>query len=174
MEITNNLERRLLEHGTVLSPIVKGLTRTEVRAVEQALIEHHGLIKDGGTLTNKINSISTANSIYPDAKAFGETLLHSLHDFRQMAPKRVGIRDIAEIKAPKGRAYVQYVHDGRDMGELVHVLPGVFSTPPTDFAALVEKRELYFTFYTMNHALRAGQTEIVSNQPVPNWARCEP
>jgi hypothetical protein len=43
---------------------MKGLSRTDARTVEQALIEIHGLSKNGGTLFNKINSISSTNPAY--------------------------------------------------------------------------------------------------------------
>jgi len=51
------------------------------------------------------------------------------------------------------------------------VLPGLFSIRPTDFAELAKQRELYFIFYTLKYALRDGQAEVVSNQPVPHWAQ---
>jgi hypothetical protein len=60
------------------------------------------------------------------------------------------------------------------MGQLVRVLPGLYHARPTDFTQLARQRELYFIFYTLQYALRAGQTEIVSNQPVPDWALSVP
>jgi len=54
--ITNNLARREAEHlaSKVISkdPLMQGLIRADARAVEQALIEIHGLGKNGGTLLN--------------------------------------------------------------------------------------------------------------------------
>jgi hypothetical protein len=88
--------------------------------------------------------------------------------------KRAKIGDICEIKTQKGLAYVQYTHDGRDMGQLVRVLPGLFSARPTDFVNLATQRELYFIFYTLNYALRDGQAEVVSHQPVPESAKPYP
>lgn len=38
------------------------ISRADARAVEQTLIDYHGLGKDGGTLINKINSISSVKS----------------------------------------------------------------------------------------------------------------
>lgn len=76
--ITNNLGRRAAEHGKDLERIAGGLTKKEARGAEQALIEHHGLGKNGGTLTNKINSIARTNSIYDEAVTFGRQLLQSL------------------------------------------------------------------------------------------------
>jgi regulator of ribonuclease activity B len=60
------------------------------------------------------------------------------------------------------------------MGQLVRALPGLFNTRPADFAELAKQRELYFIFYTLNYALRDGQTEIVAHQPVPEWAQPYP
>ncbi|KZN66404.1 hypothetical protein N478_20275 [Pseudoalteromonas luteoviolacea S4060-1] len=34
---------------------MSSLSRADAKAVEQVLIEHHGLGKNGGTLMNKIN-----------------------------------------------------------------------------------------------------------------------
>lgn len=66
--ITNDFARRAAEHlrtrSIDIQPLMEGLTRDDARAVEQALIEIHGLGKDGGTLINKINSIATSNPSY--------------------------------------------------------------------------------------------------------------
>ena len=62
--ITDDVVRRgqahLREKGIVITKIrgLEGLSRADARAVEQTLIDFHGLGKDGGTLINKINSIS--------------------------------------------------------------------------------------------------------------------
>ncbi|MFM1652569.1 RHS repeat-associated core domain-containing protein [Brevibacillus sp. B_LB10_24] len=54
--ITNNLARRAAEHlnskGINIEGLMKNLNRADARAVEQALIEIHGLGKNGGTLMN--------------------------------------------------------------------------------------------------------------------------
>ena len=91
-----------------------------------------------------------------------------------MIGKKSQIGDVYEIKTSAGLAYVQYTHDGRDMGQLVRVLPGLFSARPSDFAKLTKQRELYFVFYTLNYALRDHQAEVVSRQPVPEWAQPYP
>lgn len=80
--ITNNLARRAAEHlakkGINIEPLMQGLSRADARAVEQALIEVNGLIKNGGTLLNKINSISPANPIYGTQLQRGFELLKSI------------------------------------------------------------------------------------------------
>jgi len=78
--ITNSFVRRSGEHASrfVIEPIVQGLTRADARAVEQALIEIHKLGKNGGTLLNKINSISPSNPIYSEAVERGMSILRSI------------------------------------------------------------------------------------------------
>ena len=79
--ITNNLERRAAEHlaskgiRIKLIPGLTNLERKDARAVEQVLIEHFGMTKDGGTLINKINSIAKNNPIYEESMKRGAELL---------------------------------------------------------------------------------------------------
>ncbi|AHK47396.1 YD repeat containing protein (plasmid) [Ensifer adhaerens OV14] len=81
--ITNNLERRAAQHlgskGIAIDriPGMQNLSRADARAVEQTLIEHFGKVKDGGSLLNKINSISPSNPIYNGALRRGAELLRN-------------------------------------------------------------------------------------------------
>jgi hypothetical protein len=76
--ITNNLLRREIEHGMPLERIVTMGSRLDARSVEQALIQHHGLEKDGGALINKINSISPKNPSFADYVQMGLEVLQSI------------------------------------------------------------------------------------------------
>ncbi|HNR90457.1 MAG TPA: GIY-YIG nuclease family protein [Spirochaetota bacterium] len=80
--ITNNLARRSAEHlaakGIDIRPLMKGLTRSDARAVEQTLIVMHGLNKNGGTLMNQINSIAKTNPNYATQLQRGSDLLKSV------------------------------------------------------------------------------------------------
>ena len=80
--ITNNLPRRAAEHlasprGISINPIpgLTNLSRADARAVEQVLIETHGLARNGGTLLNRINSIARSNPGYADAIRRGTEIL---------------------------------------------------------------------------------------------------
>ena len=79
--ITNGFERRAAEHlsskGIQIEKVrgLQSLSREDARAVEQTLIEFYGLNKNGGTLLNKINSISTRNKKYSAALRRGRELL---------------------------------------------------------------------------------------------------
>jgi len=79
--ITNNIARRGVAHGALLTPVVENLTRAQARGVEQVLIEHYGFASSGGTLRNRINSISRTRNrqFYNTATAFGKALLDRLH-----------------------------------------------------------------------------------------------
>jgi hypothetical protein len=80
--ITNELARRMLEHlrskGIRINKLMGNLSREDARAVEQALIEIHGLRKNGGTLMNRINSISPSNPSYAAMLRRGLELLESV------------------------------------------------------------------------------------------------
>ena len=73
---TNNIARRTAEHalngkGVVPQEVVNKLSLRQARGLEQALIEKYGMIKNGGTLINKINSIASSNPIYEKAVKWG-------------------------------------------------------------------------------------------------------
>jgi RHS repeat-associated protein len=78
--ITINFARREAEHAArfEIEVLVSGLTKFEARGVEQALIELYKLRKYGGTLLNRINSISPKNEIYADALKRGKEILKGI------------------------------------------------------------------------------------------------
>lgn len=80
--ITNNLARRAAEHlrgsGIQIEKLLGGLSRSDARAVEQALIQIHGLQWRGGTLQNRINSIARTNPTYADQLRHGYELLRTV------------------------------------------------------------------------------------------------
>ncbi|MFP2930546.1 hypothetical protein ACLESO_36180 [Pyxidicoccus sp. 3LG] len=80
--MTNALARRAAEHlrgkGIQIEKLLGNLSREDARAVEQALIEIHGLQKKGGTLLNEINSIARTNPGYADLVRRGMQLLESI------------------------------------------------------------------------------------------------
>jgi hypothetical protein len=80
--ITNDVARRTAEHlrqnGFRIRELLGNLHRDDARAVEQALIEIHGLTKNGGTLLNRINSIARSNPRYAALVRRGRELLESI------------------------------------------------------------------------------------------------
>ncbi len=86
--ITNDVARRSAEHfriGREIEALIPNLSVRDARAVEQALIELHGLGHKGGTLMNKINSISPSNPEYAKLIQRGYELLKSI-DYGGMIP----------------------------------------------------------------------------------------
>ena len=79
--VTNNVPRRTREHlrqkNINIEPLrnVPVLNSYDAHAVEQTLIEHHQLQKNGGTLMNKINSIAEKNPEYANALRRGTEIL---------------------------------------------------------------------------------------------------
>ena len=82
--ITDNFSQRasthLREKGIVIEavPGLQGISRYDARAIEQVLIESHGLGKNGGTLLNQINSIAPTNPIYNSSVLRGQQLLNGI------------------------------------------------------------------------------------------------
>ncbi len=80
--ITNEVARRYAEHlrqnGFRIQKLLGNLSREDARAVEQALIEMHGLAKNGGSLVNRINSIARSNPRYAAMVSRGRELLESI------------------------------------------------------------------------------------------------
>ncbi|MDR0787639.1 MAG: hypothetical protein LBG44_07210 [Gemmatimonadota bacterium] len=83
--ITKNIAARAATHLRERSmsidviPGLSRLSRTDARAVEQVLIEHMGLSKNGGPLTNMINSISPSNPAYKNALVRGREILRTVN-----------------------------------------------------------------------------------------------
>lgn len=84
--ITNDIARRGLEHlrekGIKIGEIrgLSNLSIADARAVEQTLIHHYGLVKDGGSLQNIINSISPTRNptAYESSLVRGKELLDGI------------------------------------------------------------------------------------------------
>lgn len=84
--ITDDVARRGAEHLRTKDIRIEqidgldNLSRADAKAVEQTLINYYGLGKDGGTLLNKINSISATRNptIYEQSLIRGKALLDSV------------------------------------------------------------------------------------------------
>jgi len=80
--MTSRFPQRASQHlrarGFDIREMVGNLSKADARAVEQALIEMHGLGKNGGTLLNRINSIARTNPSYAQQVQRGYELLQSI------------------------------------------------------------------------------------------------
>ena len=87
---------------------------------------------------------------------------------------RPQIGDVIEIETPRGFAYAQYTHNHRDPprhGELLRVLPGLYTRPRSGFADLVVEQERFWVFFPLGAALNRGIFRIVANEAVPEAKR---
>lgn len=83
--MTNNFARRYAEHirtsGRRVQAKISNLSRFDAHAVEQAYIARHGLARNGGRLTNRVNSVSRRDPLYRVYVWRGNRILsrHGLH-----------------------------------------------------------------------------------------------
>ena len=91
--------------------------------------------------------------------------------------KRPRIGDIVEFITPNGYAYAQYTHKHDKppyWGPLIRILPGIYESPLTDFAQLVQDNERFFIFYPLGAAVSQGLAKIVGHEEVPERYRAFP
>jgi hypothetical protein len=81
--------------------------------------------------------------------------------------KRARLGDVLEVSTPRGLAYIHYTYfTYRPYRETIRVLPGFFTTRPTDFTDLVNSPRAFFAFYPARAAVSQGLVEIVAHHPV--------
>jgi hypothetical protein len=82
--------------------------------------------------------------------------------------KRARFGDVLEVSTPRGLAYIQYTCLKEDPWylETIRVLPGFFSSRPTDFTDLVNSPKAFFAFYPARAAVSQGLVEIVAHHPM--------
>lgn len=88
--------------------------------------------------------------------------------------KRPQIGDVVEITMPDGLAYAQYTHkhvSPPKYGELIRVLPGIWSSSPSDFADLVHQESQFITFFPLGAACSRGIVKVVASDEIPSFAR---
>jgi hypothetical protein len=82
--------------------------------------------------------------------------------------------DLLEIETPRGYAYAQCTVRDKVYGQLIRVLPGLFSERPTDLEAVVESQERYVAFFPVGAALSQGLVSFVGTYGVPSHAQTMP
>jgi hypothetical protein len=88
--------------------------------------------------------------------------------------KRPQLGDVVEISTPDGLAYAQYTQkhvSPPKYGELIRVLPGIWSSRPSDFADLVHQDSQFITFFPLGAACSRGIVQVVASEDVPSFAR---
>ena len=88
--------------------------------------------------------------------------------------KRAMLGDIVQIPLSKGFAYAQYVNNHKappTWGNLLRILPGIYSEKQTNYSELAEMEELYYQFFPLGPALNKTDITLVSNEEIPE--RCK-
>ena len=81
--------------------------------------------------------------------------------------KRTKIGDVFEIDTPKGKGYFQYVYSDKKMGELIRILPGLYSHTPEEMSSITAEKEMYFVHFPLNAAYKQGIVRLVGNFALP-------
>lgn len=85
--------------------------------------------------------------------------------------KRIRVGDIFEINTPKGKAYLHYIYKDETVGELIRVLPGLYSERPASFDNLATSKERYMVFFPLSAANKRKLVEQVSQYPADNFGK---
>lgn len=85
--------------------------------------------------------------------------------------KKIQIGDVIEIPTKKGLAYAQYSHNNDLCGELLRILPGFFDERPKKLEEVVSQSEIFSTFFPLRVAIKRNIFEVVTNLPVPDFAK---
>jgi hypothetical protein len=82
---------------------------------------------------------------------------------------KIKIGDIFEIKTPIGSAYLHYIHKDKTIGDLIRVLPGLFTERPDDFDAIASAKERYMIFFPLSAANNRKLLERVGFYPADGF-----
>ena len=83
--------------------------------------------------------------------------------------KKLKLGDIFEIKTPIGSAYLHYIYKDETIGDLIRVLPGLFTERPDDFDAIASAKERYMIFFPLSAANNRKLVERVGFYPADEF-----
>lgn len=84
---------------------------------------------------------------------------------------RIKLGDIFEVETPKGKAYLHYAYRDTVTGELIRVLPGLYSERPANFNELAASKERYVVSFPLTAANKQKIVEQVGFHPVDNFVK---
>lgn len=85
--------------------------------------------------------------------------------------KRIKVGDIFEINTPKGKAYLHYIYKDQKIGDLIRILPGLYSERPISFDKLASSKEKFMVFFPLSAANKQKIVEHVSHYPANNFEK---
>lgn len=81
------------------------------------------------------------------------------------------IGNIYEINTKKGKAYLHYIYKDTTLGELIRVLPNLYSERPANFNELAQANELYSVFFPLSFANKKNIVELVGNYSADKFTK---
>ncbi len=84
---------------------------------------------------------------------------------------RINIGDIFEIETPIGLAYVHFIHQDNSIGELIRILPGIYSWKPNDLDLLVQSKERFMVFFPLKAAFKRKIVKAVGHYPADQFSK---
>ena len=84
---------------------------------------------------------------------------------------KIKIGDIFEINTSKGKAYLHYIFKDEVIGELIRVLPGLYSERPASLDNLAKSKEKFMIFFPLSAANKRKIVENVGYYPADNFER---
>ena len=84
---------------------------------------------------------------------------------------RIKLGDVFEINTPKGKAYLHYIYKDKTTGDLIRVLPGLYSDRPANFDTLPGSKERYMVFFPLTAANKQKIVEHVGYYAADNYVK---
>jgi hypothetical protein len=84
---------------------------------------------------------------------------------------KIKVGDIFEINTPKGKAYLHYIYKDKTLGDLIRVLPGLYSERPAGFDNLAASREEYMIFFPLSVANKRKIVEHAGYYPADGFSK---
>ena len=76
---------------------------------------------------------------------------------------------VFELKTKQGNAYLHYIYEDKELGELVRVLPGFYTERPTSFDEVARGQERYMIFFPLAAASKRKLVEQVGAYPTAGF-----
>jgi hypothetical protein len=86
---------------------------------------------------------------------------------------KIKLGDIFQINTPKGKAYLHYIYKDKELGDLIRVLPELYSEWPESLEQLARSKEAFMIFFPLSAANRKKIVEQVGYYPADNFGKPE-
>lgn len=84
---------------------------------------------------------------------------------------RIKLGDIFEINTTKGKAYLHYIYKDKTVGDLIRVLPGLYSDRPDNLLKLAGSKETFMVFFPLSAAYKQKIVEQVGHYPTDSFKK---